>query len=190
MPLPPSSPRTRLHTRSVRYEGFMRDDGLFDIEATLSDVKDHDSVLLSGVRPAGEPVHEMLLRVTIDRDFVVHAVHTHTQAMPYPPDCADIEGAYAKLVGANLMQGFRKRLHDTMGGVQGCTHITEMLSYLPTAAVQTFAGLTREDQGIGKPFQLDRCHALDTRGDAVRRYYPKWYAGASTRQDPLMEKLG
>ena len=62
--------------------------------------------------------------------------------------------------------------------MRGCTHITELLGYLPTAAVQTFAGLrAREDQGPGKPFQLDRCHALETTGEAVRRYYPKWYRG-------------
>jgi hypothetical protein len=54
-----------------------------------------------------------------------------------------------------------------------------MLSYLPTAAVQTFAGLTREDAGERKPFQLDRCHALETSSDTVRRYYPKWYRGAA-----------
>jgi hypothetical protein len=67
-----------------------------------------------------------------------------------------------------------------MGSVRGCTHLTEMLSSLPTAAVQTFAGLKRrEDEGAHKPFQLDRCHALDTTGDTVRRYYPKWYRGAA-----------
>jgi hypothetical protein len=46
--------------------------------------------------------------------------------------------------------------------------------------VQTFAGLRqREDEGAGKPFQLDRCHALETSTDTVRRYYPRWYRGAA-----------
>jgi hypothetical protein len=45
--------------------------------------------------------------------------------------------------------------------------------------VQTFAGLTREDAGNHKPFQLDRCHALETSSETVRRYYPKWYRGAA-----------
>jgi hypothetical protein len=36
-----------------------------------------------------------------------------------------------------------------------------------------------EDDGA-KPFQLDRCRALDTRGPAVKRYYPRWYRGART----------
>jgi hypothetical protein len=179
MPLPPSAPRERLHTRRVTYQGYLRKDGLFDIEAHLVDVKDRDCELLSGVRSAGEPVHEMSLRVTIDGQFVIRGIETSTDAMPYPGYCSRIDGAYAKLVGANLLSGFRKRLHEAMGGVQGCTHQTEMLLYLPTAAVQTFAGLQREDAGVAKPFQLDRCHALDTAGEAVQRYYPKWYRGAA-----------
>jgi hypothetical protein len=54
---------------------------------------------------------------------------------------------------------------------------------LPTAALQTFAGLVRDDDSAAhKPFQLDRCHALETTTDTVRRYYPKWFrdkAGAT-----------
>jgi hypothetical protein len=162
--------------RRVRYEGFERSDGLFDIEGYLTDTKDEDLMLLSGVRPAGEPVHDMQVRVTIDRDFNIRAIEAHTDRMPYPGDCDRIHPGYEQLVGANLVQGFRKRLHDLLGGVRGCTHITELLGYLPTAAVQTFSSLRkREDQGEGKPFQLDRCHALETTSDAVRRYYPKWY---------------
>jgi hypothetical protein len=181
MPLStPALPRSRLHLRRVSYQGYRRADGLFDIEAFLTDTKDHDVTLLSGLRPAGEPVHDMQVRVTIDRDFTIHAIEAHTDRMPYPGSCDAIHPSYEKLVGANLVSGFRKRLHDELGSVRGCTHITELLGYLPTAAVQTFAGLRRrEDDGPGKPFQLDRCHALETTGDAVRRYYPKWYRGAA-----------
>ena len=180
MPLsPPTLSRERLHLRHVTYEGFKRSDGLYDIDAHLADTKDHDFALLTGVRAAGEPIHDMHVRVTIDRALTIHAIEARTDQMPYPGACDRIEPAYAKLVGANLVRGFRKRLHDTMGGVHGCTHLTELLGYLPTAAVQTFAGLKREDDGAGKPFQLDRCHALETTTDTVREYYPKWYRGAA-----------
>ena len=67
-----------------------------------------------------------------------------------------------------------------MGGIHGCTHVTELLGSLPTAAVQTLAGLRRENEGDTKPFQLDRCHALETTTDTVRRYYPKWYRGSGS----------
>ena len=178
MPLPSSIvPRQRLHQRSITYEGYLRDDGMFDIEAHLVDAKDHDYELVTGTRPAREAVHDMWARVTIDRNFVIHAIEVRTVGMPYPDACDRIEPAYGKLVGANLVQGFRKRLHDDMGGVHGCTHVTDLLGSLPTAAVQTFAGLRRENEGEAKPFQLDRCHALETTTDTVRRYYPKWYRG-------------
>ncbi|HVO90843.1 MAG TPA: DUF2889 domain-containing protein [Casimicrobiaceae bacterium] len=163
----------------MTYEGYQRDDGLFDIEARVLDVKDRDCTLLSGVRRAGEPIHDMRVRVTIDRGFIVRAIEVVTDGMPYPGSCDQANEAYAALVGANLMKGFRRALQDTVGGVAGCTHITELLMFLPTAAVQTFASLQREDSGAHKPYQLDRCHALETSGEAVRRYYPKWYRGAA-----------
>lgn len=181
MPLTEPTPhRQRLHSRHVTYEGFQREDGLFDIEGRLVDVKDTDTMLLSGVRAAGDAIHDMRVRVTIDRDFIIQEIEAVTDRMPYPGGCDVIGPSYRALIGANLLNGFRKRLHDTMGHVRGCTHITEMLSSLPTAAVQTFAGLKqREDEGNGKPFQLDRCHALETSTETVRRYYPRWYRGAA-----------
>jgi hypothetical protein len=180
MPLTPAAKRTRLHTRRVIYEGFRRNDGLFDIEGRLTDVKDHDYALLTGVRAAGDPVHDMWARVTVGTDYLIRAVEVKTDAMPYPDACNRIESAYAKLVGVSLLHGFRKALYDAMGGVRGCSHVTELLAHLPTAAIQMFAGLRREiEPGEGKPFQLDRCHALETTTDTVRRYYPQWYRGAA-----------
>ena len=122
----------------------------------------------------------MWVRVTIDREFVIHAVEAATDSSPYPGTCERIGPAYQKLVGANLVQGFRKHLHDVMGGVRGCTHLTELIAFLPTAALQTFAGLRREiEPHEDRPYQLDRCHALEHTSDTVRRYYPKWYRGAA-----------
>ena len=183
--MPLSTPvvtRERLHRRAITYDGFRRADGLFDIEAHIVDAKDHDFELLPGVRPAREAVHDMWVRVTIDRKFIIRAIEAVTDGMPYPGACNRITPSYGKLVGASLVNGFRKTLHDTVGHTLGCTHITELLSYLPTAAVQTFAGLNREDFGEGKPFQLDRCHALETTTETVREYYPRWYRG--TPPDP------
>lgn len=181
MPLSrPLLTRTRLHTRRVTYECFRRDDDLFELEGHLTDIKDHDYALLSGVRLAGDPVHDMWARVTVGRDFVIRTIEVRTDDMPYPGACDRIESAYARLVGASVLHGFRKTLHDTMGGVQGCSHVTELLTHLPPAAIQMFAGLRREiEEGEGKPFQLDRCHALETTTDTVRRYYPQWYRGVA-----------
>jgi hypothetical protein len=122
----------------------------------------------------------MRVRVTIDRHLDVQALVACIDRMPYPGACDRVAPDYSKLVGTNLIHGFRKSLYEVMGGVSGCSHLTEVLAFLPTAAMQTFAGLRGE---IGpsdeRPFQLDRCHALKHTSETVRRYYPKWYRGAT-----------
>ncbi|HEX4524880.1 MAG TPA: DUF2889 domain-containing protein [Casimicrobiaceae bacterium] len=180
MPLSSSAvDRSRLHVRAVTYEGYRRADDLFDIEGHLTDIKDHDYALLTGVRRAGEPVHDMWIRLTIGYDYLIRSIEVRTDQMPYPGACDLITPAYDKLVGASLLHGFRRTLQDAMGGVRGCSHLTELLSHAPTAAIQMFAGLRREIEGDERPFQLDRCHALETTTDTVRRYYPRWYRGAA-----------
>ena len=179
MPLSSPAARERLHQRRVSYEGFRRDDGLFDIEAHITDHKDRDYQLAMGTRSKDIPVHQMWARVTIDRRFDVIDIEAVTDEMPYPGQCNRIGPQYKKLIGSNLLKGFRKTISEHMGGVKGCTHLSELLGYLPTAAVQTFAGIKNETESVdgNKPFQLDSCHALATNTETVRVYYPQWYVG-------------
>jgi hypothetical protein len=177
MPLPVTEHERELrHTRRIRYEGYKRADGLWDIEAHISDVKNHDCVMKTGVRRAGQAVHDMSVRITIDREMNIVDAMAISDAVPYPGGCERAAPGYKKLIGLNLVKKFRHAVRDRLGGVEGCTHITELLSGMPTAAIQTFAGEMREDPADGsKPFQLDHCMAMDTRGETVRRWYPTWY---------------
>ncbi len=185
---PPSRSRQRAHCRRITIEGFRRDDGLLELDASLSDVKDADYPLSSGVRPAGEPIHLMFVRITIDAEFNIIDAMVCSERVPYPGGCEAIAPHYEKLIGLNLVRGFRRAVGEMFEGVSGCSHITELLFSFPTAAIQTFASFRRETDDDGsKPFQLDRCHALETSTHVVRRYYPKWYRGADTPGDP--EKL-
>ncbi len=168
--------RKRIHTRRIEIEGYLRDDGLVELDARLVDVKDQDYVLASGVRRRGDPVHDMTVTLTIDTHFRVLAATARSDAVPYPGACETIAPAYSKLVGLNLLRGFRAAVSELFGGTAGCSHITELLSSVPTAAIQTVASFRRENEETGeKPFQLDRCHALASDAETVRRYYPKWY---------------
>jgi hypothetical protein len=180
MSLPvPEVERELLHTRRIRYEGYRRADGLWDIEGHLTDIKNHDCALKTGVRRAGQPVHSMWLRLTIDRALNVVDAEASADAVPYPGGCEKIAPVYRQLIGLNLARQFRKKARELLGGVRGCTHLTEMLSGMPTAAIQSFAGEMKEEQDDGsRPFQLDQCHALETTTETVRKWYPKWYRAA------------
>lgn len=173
---PPPVARVRAHTRRIIVEGFRREDGLLELDASLTDVKDTDYPLASGLRKAGDPVHLMYVRVTLDAEFTIVHAEACSEWVPYPGGCDTIGPKYSQLVGLNLVRGFRRTVGEMFDGVSGCSHITELLFSLPTAAIQTFATFRREtDDDVGKPFQLDRCHALETSTETVRRYYPRWY---------------
>lgn len=178
MALPRAAANRQLkHTRRLDVQVFARGDGLWEVDATISDTKTRDARMATGVRPAGEPIHDMLLRLVVDERFNIVEAGAQTRAMPYPDLCAAYGDAYGRLVGLNLLQGFRAALRERVGGVIGCTHITELAQVLPTAVVQAFAGEVLDTRGEGteRPFQIDRCHALRADGEAVRLYYPRWY---------------
>ncbi|WP_317201094.1 DUF2889 domain-containing protein [Janthinobacterium sp.] len=184
MPLsPPVSRRALRHTRAIDVQAFARDDGLWDLDAHITDIKTFDTTLASGVRPAGLPLHDLHLRLTIDLTMTIVAAEVASDAVPYPGFCDTAGDAYRALIGLNLMQGFRHELKLRLAGIAGCTHLTELAQILPTAAVQAFANdvWSTNDSATAdaatphtKPFQLDKCHALRTDGGAVARYYPRW----------------
>jgi hypothetical protein len=188
MPLPTSPAIRQLkHRRQIDVQVYSRPDGLWEADARLSDVKTRDAQLPSGVRPAGEPIHDMLLRVVVDRELTIVAAGAESASTPYPGHCDRHGGtggdAYGGLVGLNLGRGFRRALRERVGGVLGCTHLTELAQVLPTAVVQAFAGEVIDTRGdhehASRPFQIDRCHALRSDAPAVRAFYPRWYRPAT-----------
>jgi len=178
MPLPVAAePRERIHRRAITIEGFRRSDGLYELEASLTDVKDIHIMLAEGPRTPGSPIHDMKVRITFDRSLTIVDACSVTDAMPYHGACDQINGAYAKLKGVRMLPGFGAKLREMFGGLAGCTHITELIGNMATAAYQTLAGEVKQDPER-KPFQLDGCHALDTGGPTVARYYPRWTRAA------------
>ena len=182
MPLSPSVPRRALrHTRAIEIQAFARDDGLWDIDAHISDVKTHDASLASGARRAGLPMHDLYLRLTIDRQLFVLDAEAVSDAVPYPGFCDTIGPAYKALIGLNLLKGFRFELKQRLSGILGCTHLTELAQVLPTAAIQAFAGdviptCDSAEAGAERPFEINQCYALRADGAAVALYYPRWVA--------------
>ncbi len=182
MPLPPPTrSRAPRHVRSIVAQAFERDDGLWDIEARITDSKPRVVELASGQRAPNEPIHDLWLRLTVDIRLNIIDAAAVSDAVPYPGHCDTIGPAYRQLIGLNLMKGFRHAVRERLAGMAGCTHLTELAGVLPTATIQAFAGdvlPTRDgqadDDAAHPPFQLDRCHALRRDGPAVERYYPRW----------------
>ena len=179
-----ASDRQLKHRRRIDVQIFSRGNGLWEVDARLDDVRPQPTRMATGLLPAGQPIHEMLLRLVVDERFEIIEAGAQTLAMPYPGECDRFGDVYGRLVGLNLMNGFRRAVRERIGAVEGCTHLTELCQVLPTAVVQAFAGEVIDTRGdaesSARPFQIDRCRALRAEGPTVATYYPRWHRPLST----------
>jgi hypothetical protein len=138
--LSPAVPREAVHKRQINCNGFVRADGLYDIEAELTDHKTYD--FPSDFRGTVTPdlaVHHMVLRITIDRDRVIQHAEAITITGPYAI-CPTANAVFDNLVGLQIGPGWRRKVQAAIGGRHGCTHITELLGPVATVAYQTLYG--------------------------------------------------
>lgn len=191
-PLSPPVEREHIHTRRFTVEGHLRADGLWDIEGHMSDVKtyafhNHDR----GEIQAGEPIHDMWIRLTLDDGYVVRAIEAVTAAGPFSI-CPAIAPNLQRMVGERIGPGWRKAVRDKLGGVEGCTHLSEMLVNMGTPAFQTIAPKrSRPDthaaaEGAKRPALIGTCHAFSPDGPVVARLWPDFAeppAGAAGSRD-------
>jgi hypothetical protein len=175
--LSPAAARSLLHTRRVQCTAWEREDGLWDVEGRLSDVRTHDLDDSRGnaTRRAGEPIHLMSLRLTLDDGFLVVGAEAVSHQTPYA-DCPRINDSYGHLVGLRIEAGFLQAVKTRFRGVQGCTHLTELLGPIATTALQSMRpameqrrsalGLPRVIEGP-RPALMDSCFALRRDGPAA-----------------------
>lgn len=177
-PVSPSDARTLIHTRRIECLGWQRQDGMWDIEAHLSDIKtysfaNHDR----GQIAAGEPVHDMVIQLTVDENLLIHKATATTRNAPFR-ECPDIAPAYSQLEGLTIGKGFESRVRSLFRGPSGCTHLRELLRPLATTAIQTIMPLRaaqQQEQNAGNTTPqalLDTCYALRPEGDVAAREWP------------------
>jgi hypothetical protein len=187
MPLQLPAPRQLMHTRDVRCCGYRRNDGLWDIEAHLTDRKayamwnDHQAL------NAGDLFHDMAVRVTLDDRLLIQSIDVCIDAGPHRI-CPSVTPNFERLVGLRIEAGFGAELRRRLGGVHGCTHLVELFGQLATTAIQTVHPLRRglpDEDGGARPAQIDTCHALAANGDVVAKYWPQHHRRAEQTATPV-----
>lgn len=186
MPLSPPAEREPLHHRTIDLKGYRRQDGLYDIEGHLVDTKSYGfDNSEKGRVEAGEHLHEMWLRLTIDESFTLRDVEAATDASPFRV-CGEVPPNFKTLIGLKIGPGWRREALKRVGGAKGCTHLVEMLWPLATVAFQTLAGKAEKRTESwkaegGRPRMLDSCHAFRADGEKARTRWPDFYTGPAVQ---------
>lgn len=196
MPLSQAAPRNHLHNRNIELKGYVREDGLFDIEGRIEDTKTYafHNEWRGEMRP-GMPVHNMSIRLTVNTGFEVVAVEAVTDNSPFPI-CPDITGNFQRLVGVKIAPGWNRQVKQRLGGVQGCTHLVELLGPVATVAMQTIRPYLRHqmqgrlkdgepDPTTTRPAQLNSCHAWASDSPVIKRWMPQFYTGSDSPAEEM-----
>jgi hypothetical protein len=198
MPLSQPAPREHLHTRTIHVLGYHREDGLFDIEGEIEDVRTHGiNNRDRGWLKPGDPIHHMRLRITVDDKMLIHASEAVTEASPYHY-CTGGAAFFSRLAGLTIKPGFLREVQARVGGGEGCTHLRELIQQMATVAFQTMwmkpaqpaKNVTAEEKAAAdaKPFEppqgdnnnaprlLDSCYAYAADSPISRQRWPELYA--------------
>ncbi|MBU3740185.1 MAG: DUF2889 domain-containing protein [Rhodoferax sp.] len=173
MPLSPPESRREIHLRTIEMRAFARDDGLFDIEARLIDRKPFDFLRPSSPIPipAGQSLHDLWIRMTLDNAYTVRAIGASSDVTPWSL-CREAEATLQVLVGEQVARGWSSKVKERLRGAAGCTHLMEMLVTMGTAAFQGIRGadpVRRLSMG-GK---LDSCYAYGRQRAVVQLLWPE-----------------
>ncbi|TCK04313.1 DUF2889 domain-containing protein [Marinobacterium mangrovicola] len=170
--------RTLVHNRNIDVRGYIREDGLWEVEAVLGDTKSHIISLPDrGDIPVGEHLHYMSLALALDESLTIKEVRARMEDTPHA-DCPGAERSYQALVGVRIGSGWLDEAKAAIGRVAGCTHLTELLPVLATAAIQTIHGYKLQHiEGFGrtekdKQRMLNSCFGFRQEGRAVAHIWP------------------
>lgn len=107
----------------------------------------------------------MWLRMTVDRDLVVHSISSVTDASPYPV-CQRGNVNLDRIVGMKIGTGWSSEVKRRLGAAQCCTHLMELLIPMATAAFQSlsFIRLSAPDRADanGRLVKIDSCFAYSS----------------------------
>jgi len=181
MPLPYPVPRRLIHTREIICHGYKRDDGLWEIEGTFTDLKADNYYETDDTLPSGVPLHGMALRLTCNDDAEIVAVDACMDHTPYA-ECKEVNHMAQQLIGLSIQKGFMQEARRRIGGCKGCTHIIELLMEVSGTAVQTLYDARKskreaQEKVTGKrsrPSLIDTCHAFRSDGPVVKRKWPEF----------------
>lgn len=165
-------------------KAYQRDDGLFDVEARLVDRKPFPLLRMNAAvpTPAGEALHDISVRLTVDGNYVVHAIEASSDVTPFDL-CKEAEATLSVLVGERIARGWSAIVKERLRGAASCSHLMEMLIPLATTALQGIRGLNPEGARFsvdakGVPLKLDSCYAYGRQREVVKINWPEHYRPA------------
>lgn len=185
--------RVLLHTRRLQYQCYRRNDGLWEIQGEMRDVRSYDTTISEkGILPAGASLHHMLITLVVDEELTVQDVVSRMETAPFSV-CREAEDSLKTMIGVRMGYGWRHNINERIGGTRSCTYLRELPINMATAALQavpTWKAQQRKGEAlpdVDRPHYLNQCRSWRIDGPVVQKHLARLYqpgdaAGAESGQ--------
>jgi len=136
----------KLHTRTIEVHTYEYDGQRLVVEGALKDLRWQEHYLATGEKKPPGILHGMVIHLLVNLNSLeIEDVHVE---MPDTPreECRQTLNSLERVKGMRIAGGFTLKVKELLGGAQGCSHLTALLTAMAPAAVQGFAAhLLRDD---------------------------------------------
>jgi hypothetical protein len=156
-----------MHHRSTDYQSWLNDDETLEIEARLIDTKAYDTTVgFDRELPAGEPVHDMTIRIRLGLSGRIEDISLRMDHSPFDM-CSGVLHRFENLRGAYMGKGWNALLKERFAGTHGCRHLIDLLRGIATVAFQSMSHKDKSQEMVD--LLTDSCHAFQQQGEVMVR---------------------
>jgi hypothetical protein len=128
----------RIHQRVLDLSTYALDDEKVVVEGSLRDERFRPIYELSGRKREKGVVHHMVIRLVVG-GLPLRILDAEAEMPHVPlPLCVTTRESVKKIIGLKIKSGFGERVHKLIGGVEGCAHLTHLLTVMVQEALHGY----------------------------------------------------
>ncbi|MCP4553620.1 MAG: DUF2889 domain-containing protein [Bacteroidetes bacterium] len=133
-----SKKKDKLHTRKINLSTYDADDNCIIIEGELIDNNLVEVMRMNGEEKKPGIIHHMRIRLLVGPPGLT--IKDAEAEMPNCPheECIETRKSLKKVIGISIESGFSENVIKTLGGSNGCSHLTSLLITMGAEAVQGY----------------------------------------------------
>ncbi|MCX8124132.1 MAG: DUF2889 domain-containing protein [Spirochaetes bacterium] len=167
----------KVFTRSIEVSCYEDGDNSIVVEGEIKDTRLCPYYLVTGERKEPGILHNMKITMHVSGSNLIIS-NIKVDMIHYPrEECVEVNNNIYKLNGLSITKGFTKAVKDTIGGINGCTHVTNCILAMAPAAVQGFWAnkaqkpVTKEfaNQGSMSHYLIDTCYVWRNNGPMIQK---------------------
>ena len=130
--------QNRIHQRVLDMSTFALDEDTVVVEGALRDERFRPVYELSGQRRDKGVIHHMIIRLLVGGTPL--RILDAEAEMPHVPIplCITTAESVKKIIGLKIKSGFGGKVHKLIGGVEGCAHLTHLLTVMVQEALHGY----------------------------------------------------